>query len=70
MKYLVVTPPYESGGYYAPKEYGSDVATVEADTKKEAKVRGLRELRRMRSQWVQDCEGNPFNGLEVFEADE
>ena len=67
-RYYVVTPPYEriNQSYYCPNEWGSDVVEVEAVNKIDAKVVGLRELRRTRSHWVQDMESdkrNPFNGL-------
>ncbi len=64
MKYFVVTPPYEQ--VYG--EYGSDVAEVEATSKREALVKGLRELRRMRSRWLQDQASDrhsPFAGLKA-----
>jgi hypothetical protein len=69
MRYYVVTPPYErySSSIYDPGEYGCDVVEVEAPTKKQAKVKGLRELRRTHSHWIRDyCDGNPFKGLEVI----
>lgn len=74
MKYFVVTPPYNRHelSTFTPPEYGADVVEVEAETKAEAKVKGLRELRRTGSWWVQDMETdlrNPFNGLEVHEAE-
>ena len=62
-KYFVVTPPYEE-----PGSCGSDVVEVEADTKREALVKGVRELRRTHSHWLQDQESDghsPFAGLKV-----
>ena len=68
MKYYVFTPPY--GDMYG---YGSDVAEVEAETKRKAKVLGLRELRRTRSRWIADAETDnrcPFSKLNVEVADD
>ena len=74
MKYLIVTPEYETYyGDYEPPEYGCDVVEVEASTKREAKVLGLRELRRTGSKWILDGasdEHNPFTGLKVYNAEE
>jgi hypothetical protein len=66
MKWIVFTPPYEIARYDSYPEYGSDVVEVEAVCKRDALIRGLRELRRTRSQWVEDRQfdgHNPFNGL-------
>lgn len=69
-RWWVYTPPHNhySSGYYDPAEYGSDVVQVEAESRKEALVLGLRELRRTHSDWVRDMESdlrNPFNGLKA-----
>ena len=69
-KYLVVTPPFDRVGNFNPSEYGSDVVLVEATGKRKAIVLGLRELRRTRSKWLRDHEGNPFNGLKVEEVED
>ena len=71
MKYIVCTPPYErsSAGWYDPPTYGSDVAEVDAESPRQAKILGLRELRRKQSHWVDDQESDnrcPFNGLKVY----
>lgn len=70
MKWLVYTPTYERirASYSGPGEYGSDTAEVSADTRREALVRGLRELRRSYSSWVSDQESDghsPFHGLKA-----
>ncbi len=69
MKYCVYTPAYDYGGSdYDPPEYGSDVAEVDAPTKREALVRGVRELRRTHSRWLQDRESDghcPFTALKA-----
>jgi hypothetical protein len=68
-KYIVFTPSYTTGGYgFAPLEYGADVVEVEADSKRAALIKGLRELTRIGSQWVMDMRSdnrNPFNGLKA-----
>ena len=65
MKWYVVTPEYERypAGETDPPEYGADVVDVEAATQREALVLGVRELRRTRSHWLRDHDGNPFSGL-------
>ena len=63
----VYTPPY--GDMYS---YGSDVVEVEAPSKREALVLGLRKLRLQRSRWIWNQEAdrrNPFNGLEATRED-
>ena len=64
-KFLVVTPPYlMDAGPYEPGYEGSDVVEVVAANVRQAKVLGLKELRRTRSQWVVDAaRENPFKGL-------
>ena len=77
MKYIVCTPIYDRipDMYYEPGEPGCDVVEVEAETKREALVKGLRLLRQQRSQWVNDQQSDgrsPFNGLqtELLEGEE
>lgn len=75
MIYIVYTPAYERRGehYYSPPEYGSDVVEVEADTRRQAAILGMQELRRINSQWVRDMESdnrNPFNGIKVEAIDD
>lgn len=48
---------------------GADVVFVEADTKKEALVKGVRELRRIGSGWLDDAYVNPFKGLKADKAE-
>ncbi len=75
-KYYVVTPVYTT--YYSPwglepPDTGADVVEVEAQTKREAKVLGVRELRRTHSKWMQDryTDGlSPFTGIKVYRWDE
>ena len=73
MRWFIVTPAYERypGNAYGdpePPEYGADVVEVEADNKRKALVAGVKELRRTRSRWLQDHDGNPFTGLKVESA--
>lgn len=71
--YTVCTPKYTS--YYSydamePPETGADCVTVIAETKRLAKVQAVKELRKIRSEWMQDQasdNASPFTGLEVFE---
>ena len=72
MRYIVYTPTYERGWVDTlsldPPDYGSDIVEVEATDRKEALIEGLRELRRTRSQWIQDQQSDgrhPFAGLKV-----
>ena len=77
-KYYVVTPPYTT--YFGnaataidPPEYGCDVVEVEARTKREAKILGVRELRRIHSKWMEDQVSNganPFTGLKAHDAED
>ena len=71
MRFWVVTPAYEQGGgYWDPPEWGCDVVLVEAQNKRSAIRVGLRELRKIRSRWVQDKESDhqcPLNGLTAEE---
>ena len=79
-KYWVVTPQYMTYGSSAgmgfsidPPEYGSDVVEVEAMTKREAKILGVRELRRIESKWMADQASDmasPFTGLKVYDETE
>jgi len=70
-KYYVITPQYTSMSYgYEPPETGCDVVEVEANTKREAKVKGLRELRKLHYGWInwyRDTDSNPFTGLRAEE---
>lgn len=71
MHWYVITPEYTN--YYndwdEPPEIGADVVTVEANTKREALVKGVRELRRTRSGWLDDANSNPFTGLRAEKAE-
>lgn len=42
--YYVVSPEYATGGYYEPPEYGCDCVEVEAETKREAVILGVRKI--------------------------
>lgn len=65
--WIVCTPKYRDWGWDdEPPEEVTDVVAVEAATKREALVKGVRELRRIRSHWLQDQRSdnaNPFTGL-------
>lgn len=72
MNYIVYTPYYSrtmgSTLDLDPPEYVADVVDVEANTKREALIKGLQKLRRGDSYWVREMEGdlrNPFNGLKA-----
>ena len=72
-RYYVISPTY----YYhepilddgsGPDEPACDVVEVEAHTKREAKIRGLKELRKIHKGWInwhRDSDANPFTGLKV-----
>ena len=75
-KWYVITPEYETVERILPDgsgpiEIGRDVVEVEAPTRRAAKVVGVRELRRQKSRWMHDQEGDwpnkhsPFTGLRV-----
>ena len=75
--YMVVSPEYMTYGSYGdgslgldPPEYGCDVVEVQALTKREAKILGLREFRRTSARWLDYCDGNPFTGIKVEYYDE
>jgi hypothetical protein len=69
--WFVITPSYTT--YYNswsldPPEYGCDVVSVDAPTKRQAKVEGVRKLRAIKSEWIQDAASDgvsPFTGLKV-----
>lgn len=68
--WFIVTPRYMLYGptHLDPPEYGSDVVEVSADTKRQALVKGVRELRRIGSHWLQDMTSDgrsPFTGLQA-----
>lgn len=68
MRYYVCTPPYDTHEWsrYQPHDWGSDVVEIEAHSKREARVRGLQELRRTHSRYLKLHEDeNPFKGLQV-----
>ena len=63
IKWCVFTPAY--GEQYS---YGSDTTEVQAHSRREALVIGLRVLRALGSRWIQDQQSdgrNPFNGLKA-----
>jgi hypothetical protein len=67
--WYVATPQYTSYYYLdeaiSVPEQGADVVYVTARNKKEAKVEGVRALRKMDSDWLDDVSSNPFTGLEA-----
>ena len=75
--YYVVTPEYEVTMQIldfgeGPKEPCRDVVEVEANTKREAKIKGLKELRKIQRGWInwyRDTDTNPFTGLRVEEKE-
>ncbi len=73
-RYYVYTDEYEewvTSAMPEPSEWHRDVVEVEANTKREAKIKGLRELRRTGSKFYRDhAEGNPFQYLSVESLDE
>ena len=76
-KWWVITPEYGTvvavlDDGTGPEEFGRDVVEVEAPTRREALVLGLRKLRLQRSRWIWNQEAdrrNPFNGLEATRDD-
>lgn len=74
-KWWVVTPVFETTAYgLEPPEIARDVVLVEADTKREAKVKGVRALRALSGRsymnWWKDTSESPFKGLLVEPAGE
>ena len=73
LRWYVITPEYETVDRIlpdgsGPTEIGCDVVEVEAPTRRRAKIAGVRELRRQKSQWMryQDIDRHsPFTGLQV-----
>lgn len=66
MHWSVLTPKYIE--YYStdslePPEEVVDYVCVEAETRRQALVQGLRELRAIKSAWLDDKYSNPFKGL-------
>lgn len=65
--YYVVSPEYKTslGGAYEPPEYGCDCVEVEAETKREAVILGVREALKQRHSWAEDNRSDgqsPFAG--------
>jgi len=73
MHWEVYTPQYMTygspwGDPPEPPEYGCDWVCVEADTKREALVKGVRKLREEKSEWLEDQASDgasPFTGLKA-----
>lgn len=70
MHYSVITPDYITyrGDEYEPSEYGADWICVEASTKREAKLKAVKEWRKQGTEWMEDCRSdnaNPYTGLKV-----
>jgi len=67
-RYYVVTPVYEtSWGVYGPPDWGADCVEVEARNKREARVIGLRLIRKQSTNFFDILENNacPYKYLEV-----
>ena len=70
-KWWVITPEYGTvvpvlDDGTGPEEFGCDVVEVEAPTRREALVLGLRELKKVTKGWInwyRDDTSNPFTGL-------
>jgi len=71
--WFVITPQYTT--YYnaeslEPPEVGCDVVSVEARTKREAKILGVKKLRKV-GNWISDSYSdgeNPYKGIKVEES--
>ena len=67
-RWLVVSPEYGEVipicDGQGPLEYGCDVVEIEADTKADARVLGVKEFRRIGAGYLADVE-NPFAGIKV-----
>ena len=76
--YAVISPEYDEvvpvlDYGEGPIERGADVVMVEARNKREAKILGLKELRKLPKGWInrhRDRQSNPFVGLTVEEVPE
>lgn len=67
-EYDVVIPVLDFG--IGPSEPNRDVVQVEAHNKRDAKILGLKELRKLPKGWInwhRDRQSNPFVGLIVVE---
>jgi hypothetical protein len=68
-EYGVVIPITDEG--QGPLEYGCDVVEVEADTKADARVLGVHELRKIPRGYIDRySDENPFAGLRVFPSEQ
>lgn len=72
--YSVYTPQYTEYKYYPdePPEITADCVYVEANTKREAKVKAVREMRRQGMSWIdyRDIDrASPFTGLKADEME-
>lgn len=71
MHWEVYTPQYMNYGSpfdLEPPEYTCDWVVVEAETRRQALVEGVRELRRIGSDWILDQQSDgasPFTGLKA-----
>jgi len=73
--YYVVSPEYSSGGgAYEPPEWGADCILIEADTKRDAIILGVREIMRtQRRSWAKDNRDSdlpPWAGYRAVPEDE
>ena len=68
-EYGVVEPILDDGT--GPMEYGCDVVEVEANSKADARILGVRLLRQLRRGYLDRYKDeNPFAGLRVFPAED
>ena len=76
MKWYVVSPEYEEvvpilDDGTGPTEYGCDCVEVEANSKREAIIKGLSAMRIDRTcHHPQYADGNPFTGMKAYLKDE
>lgn len=77
-RWLVITPEYESvvpllEDGSGPTEIACNVVEVKAATRREALIKGVRELRKRKDGWMAEQKSNnanPFTGLKAYLADE
>lgn len=72
--FYVVSPEYQTYGCAdppEPPEYGCDCVEVQARTKREAQILGVRQMLKQRHSWAEDniSDGRPpWKGIKVEEA--
>ena len=72
-RWYVITPEYGTvvpvlDWGQGPIEYNCDVIEIQARTKRDALLLGVKEMRRLQYEWFDDPSENPYTGVRVERA--